>query len=69
MVYSIHLLDPVGVLVDLRILEVPLEVLTILVDLLLLADQKTSVDLLVVQEVQIDQWVHSIFVAENSRNQ
>jgi hypothetical protein len=68
-VYSIHLLDPVGVLVDLRILEVPLEVLTILVDLLLLADQKTSVDLLVVQEVQIDQWVHSIFVAENSRNQ
>ena len=69
MVYSIHLLDPVGVLVDLRILEVPLEVLTILVDLLLLADQKTSVDLLVVQEVQIDQWVHSIFVAGNSRNQ
>ena len=69
MVYSIHLLDPVGVLVDLRILEVPLEVLMILVDLLLLADQKTSVDLLVVQEVQIDQWVHSIFVAENSRNQ
>jgi hypothetical protein len=68
-VYSIHLLDPVGVLVDLRILEVPLEVLTILVDLLLLADQKTSVDLLVVQEVQMDQWVHSIFVAENSRNQ
>jgi hypothetical protein len=68
-VYSIHLLDPVGVLVDLRILEVPLEVLTILVDLLLLADQKTSVDLLVVQEVQIDQWVHSIFVAGNSRNQ
>ena len=63
MICSIHLTDPVGVLVDLTILAVPSDVLMILVDLSLLADQTTPMDLLVVQEDQMDQCVHSIFVA------